>query len=172
MSEPFLVWDTYEITKNQAEYLANEEGIPKEKAFDLACKDSDLITNEWDNLIECLTGKIQEINPSGSWRAKVENFGWRSLNGEKRFFAENGQEFLNQILPKTDCTFKIFVEGTEISIQNFHHDSPYGNEWYYIEEDKVKDHYEKEECPDCGEPIPNDAVEGGQCENCEHVWSY
>lgn len=172
MSEPFLIWDTYKITKNQADYLVKEEGIPEKKAFDMACEDCDLLTLEWDNLTECLTEKIQEINPNGSWRAKVENFGWRSQNGEKTFFADNGKDFLIQILPRTDCTFKIFVEGNNISIQNFHHDSPVGNEWYFVEADKVKDHYEDGNCPDCCEPIPDDVVEGGQCENCEHVWSY
>ena len=26
------------------------------------------------------------------------------------------------------------------------------------------------QCPDCGEDIPMDAEEGGQCDNCGHVW--
>lgn len=34
----------------------------------------------------------------------------------------------------------------------------------------VKEHYLNEECPDCGEPIPDDAVPGGECVNCGHVW--
>jgi hypothetical protein len=36
---------------------------------------------------------------------------------------------------------------------------------------KVKDDYENGECPDCGEPIPDDAWYGGNCDNCEHVWN-
>ena len=36
---------------------------------------------------------------------------------------------------------------------------------------KVKDDYENGECPDCGEPIPEDAYYGGNCENCGHVWN-
>ena len=35
----------------------------------------------------------------------------------------------------------------------------------------VKDDYEGGVCPDCGEPIPDDAWYGGNCENCGHVWN-
>lgn len=35
----------------------------------------------------------------------------------------------------------------------------------------LKDFYEDGLCPDCGEPIPDDAVEGEACHNCGHVFS-
>jgi hypothetical protein len=42
-------------------------------------------------------------------------------------------EFLSHLLPKTDCTFRLYIEnGHTIKIQNFHHDSPIG-EWYTIQ---------------------------------------
>ena len=91
---------------------------------------------DWDCLIDELTGLMNQVNKrfknQGYWRAEVQNFGWRSQNGEKTFKAYNGKEFLEKILPKTDCRFKIFRDKSEIRIQNFHHDSPYGKEWYYI----------------------------------------
>lgn len=31
--------------------------------------------------------------------------------------------------------------------------------------------YPDQECPDCGEPIPDTAVEGDECVNCGHVFS-
>ena len=34
----------------------------------------------------------------------------------------------------------------------------------------IRDIYSNGMCPDCGEDIPVDAEEGGQCENCGHVW--
>lgn len=34
----------------------------------------------------------------------------------------------------------------------------------------VKDAYENGECPDCGEDIPDDVVNGQGCERCEHVF--
>jgi len=46
--------------------------------------------------------------------------------------ASNGQELLEKILPKTECTFKVFKVGNRIMIQNWHHDAPTGNEWYTI----------------------------------------
>lgn len=40
-----------------------------------------------------------------------------------------------------------------------------------IAEQKVADLYENGECPDCGEPIRDDATLGGECVNCGHVWT-
>jgi len=34
----------------------------------------------------------------------------------------------------------------------------------------VKNAYEDGVCPDCGEPIPDDAVDGVNCANCGHVF--
>ncbi len=34
----------------------------------------------------------------------------------------------------------------------------------------IKDSYEDGICPDCGEEIPDDVVEGQACENCEHAF--
>ena len=34
----------------------------------------------------------------------------------------------------------------------------------------IKDDYDNGECPDCYEDIPDDMVEGGECENCGHVF--
>jgi len=34
----------------------------------------------------------------------------------------------------------------------------------------VKESYENGECPDCGEPIPDDSDEGQACTNCGHVF--
>lgn len=34
----------------------------------------------------------------------------------------------------------------------------------------MKQHYPEAVCPDCGEPIPDDAVAGNSCVNCDHVF--
>lgn len=49
----------------------------------------------------------------------------------------------------------------------------YANEFLTVpeeEENPIREHYDACMCPDCGEDIPLDAAEGGQCENCGHVW--
>lgn len=33
-------------------------------------------------------------------------------------------------------------------------------------------HYEDGKCPDCGEDIPAEAVQGESCANCSHVWAW
>lgn len=67
-----------------------------------------------------------------NWKATVNGFGWRGLNGEKYISADNAKTLLSEVLPDTDCTFHIYNFRNGIAIQNYHHDSPTGNEWYYI----------------------------------------
>lgn len=81
-SLPFLVWDTCDITQQQATFLVdNGEAEDEEEGFRMACEDQDLLDFEWESLTECLTETMQEINPEGRWHAEVENFGWRNLRG-------------------------------------------------------------------------------------------
>ena len=87
---------------------------------------------EFEYMTEYLTEILNEINPDKIWYAEVKNFGWRGSDGHKTFTAIDGKSFLQEILPKTECHFKIFRDGDNLKIQNFHHDSPCGGEWYTI----------------------------------------
>ena len=88
--------------------------------------------SEWEFMIDLLTDIIKRKNPIGYWRAEVHNFGWRNSNGKAYIEAKDGQKLLEKVLPKTECTFKMYNYGRGIAIQNWHHDSPTGNEWYFI----------------------------------------
>lgn len=90
------------------------------------------VDEEWQDLIDDLTAIMNKKNPDGYWYAEVSNFGWRGEKGSKFFHAEIGEYFLQKILPKTDCHFNIHNFGNGFAIQNYHHDSPVGNEWYYV----------------------------------------
>jgi hypothetical protein len=131
---PFLVWDTCAIAEHQAKFLVETgEAANEDEGFALACADSDLYTFEWEDLTECLTEALNEINPDGYWHAEVANFGWRNQIGYSDFKATNGETFLSNILPDTDCTFNVFIDaGQTVRIRNYHHDAPTGNEWYTI----------------------------------------
>lgn len=97
---------------------------------------------EWDDLNIELTNlmeKIQEkINCNFNWHVEVENFGWNNMNGCKEFKAKTGKELLHNILPNTECHFKIYnycgnkKGALGLSINNSHHDKPCGGEWYHI----------------------------------------
>lgn len=99
---------------------------------------------EW----ECLLGELDTLIKkfSGYWWVEVTSFGWQALSGHQEFTAEDGQTFLQKLLPQTDCHFKIYYDDDMdipnwlsenvkklkgLRIQNFHHDSPTGREWYY-----------------------------------------
>jgi len=139
-----LEWDTFKIATNEvAHRLENKEDFGYEdltdeqierKVFE-AC--DDLYTWEWEYLCEALTELMKKISYRNYydhyyWYAEVVNFGWRSQSGQKYFKAETGEELLREILPKTNCTFRIYRESNRLSIQNFHHDSPVGKEWYHV----------------------------------------
>lgn len=87
---------------------------------------------EWDYFLEQLDELIKEMNPEGLWFCSVENFGW--LRQSARIFLEfkTGQDLVYKVLPKADCSFNIFRENNILKIQNFHHDSPTGNEMYQL----------------------------------------
>ncbi len=134
--EPIISWDTAQIEADEVRYLTTEEGLSEEEARE-RLYNSDIYSSQWDFLIESLTEVMRKITKNNTykdrWKVQVNNFGWRSLNGEAEIRAETGRELLEKVLPKTDCTFNIFKHGRNgLKIQNFHHDSPMGNEWYYI----------------------------------------
>ncbi|MGW8178174.1 MAG: hypothetical protein ACWGQW_05310 [bacterium] len=108
--EPDLIWDSSEYENPDEEMWAYED-----------------LTSE-------LTLFMKDINPDGQWRALVENFGWMNQNGHASITAHNGVDLLQGVLPRTQCTFKVWMdkEGKKITIDNAHHDKPTGGEMYYI----------------------------------------
>jgi hypothetical protein len=111
-----------------------KEQVHKE-LFSEVSGDTFLFQMQYDDLLEALTEEMKALpDYSGHWKIWVSNFGWRELSGEKFCNAETGQRLLQEILPDTDCTFRIFkiADGSGLALQNFHHDSPTGKEWYKI----------------------------------------
>lgn len=107
---------------------------------------------EWEDLTAELSGLMRECTKfrgaEGYWHCEVESFGWQKLSGFKDFKADTGAKLLFAILPNTECHFKIYKVGNTLRIQNFHHDSPMGAEWYTVKpmtkkEAKSKDVREK-----------------------------
>ena len=131
---PFLVWDTCAIAQRQALYLVETgQAADVDEGFTMACANSDCVNFAWEDLIDCLTDTLNDINPAGYWHAEVINFGWRSQQGYHDFKATDGKTWLSQLLPNTECTFNVFLDADNtLRIQNYHHDAPTGNEWYTI----------------------------------------
>lgn len=130
---PYIVWDTCDIAEAQVKFMVEEEGMSEDEARKSAYTDDSIYENEWDFVLESLGDKLTQYNPDGKWYAEVKGFGWRRLDGHKVFNADSAAKFLQEILPRTDCTFKIYVFDDEkrIEINNFHHDAPTG-EWYHV----------------------------------------
>jgi len=96
--------------------------------------DSDSAQWAFDELTHELTEFMEEVNPDGLWHAVVENFGWQHRNGTADIKASDGVHLLMSVLPKTECSYKIWLDREEkkITINNSHHDAPCGGEMYYI----------------------------------------
>ncbi len=100
--------------------ITEEERKTEEEIRQEIYADRDFWQFRWSDLTDALTEILQQKNRNGYWKARVRNFGWRSLDGWKYFMAETGSKFLEQILPQTDCHFTIFNYGRGLAIQNFH----------------------------------------------------
>ena len=141
--KPILEWDPYEMVQRELKYIRENpeeyqsyRGISDEKIIE-DLYSGEFLQDMWEYLTDDLTEIMQRKNHrnyyKNKWYAEVNSFGWRNSDGSKTFTAETGQELLQEILPKTDCIFKIFRDSkSSLKIQNYHHDSPTGNEWYYI----------------------------------------
>jgi hypothetical protein len=141
----FLVWDHYEIAKAHAQYLREEDPeLSDDDAYEQAASDSDIFEHEWDFLLECLGDKMAEINEGESWYCEGHGLGWQKRSGHMSFSASDGRGLLENILPRTECTFRIYVkgEGDEqyFKIVNSHHDAM--GEIYIIRKDTEGDEYE------------------------------
>ena len=88
----------------------------------------------WEDDVSLITSYMQKINPAGDWKARVKNFGWMNRDGVKeKFVSFCGGDLLSKILPKCDCSFKVYkYRKTGIAVNNAHHDSPMWAEWYYV----------------------------------------
>ena len=149
--KPILSWDENEIIKAEVKYqLEEQKAEPEEpqRTEDEIRKqiwEGDTLSFARDDFQEGLTELINEMSPDGYWSASVKGFGWRGLDGEKEFSADNAGDFIGAILPKTDCTFYIYKTDEGLSINNFHHDSPVGKEWYYLEPMTYEEYHAEEE---------------------------
>lgn len=140
--KPLLTWDECANSEGHIEYYMDmkpEElpdhlkGKSEKEIRDFVYADSDQNQWDWDDAMCYLTDLMNERNPGGYWTVKVENFGWMSRSGSKEFVATTGKELIKNILPNCDCTFHIYDnDGIGFKINNFHHDSPVGKEWYYV----------------------------------------
>jgi len=136
-----LYWDILKEINDEKEYLKeNPEEHPElntdEKIMDYIYN-SDILDFRFEELTSNLTEFMKKHNQpnyyKNMWVVSVNNFGWRNLSGAKIICAESGEDLLRQLLPKTECTFYIYKNNrNSFKIQNFHHDSPTGNEWYYV----------------------------------------
>ena len=129
-----LSYDECDITEEEVKYRLeeNEENLTEEEIRGRVYNDYDLLQTSWEGFKECLTEELNKINKNNIFKVKGVNMDWRNLEGSKVLKAENAEELLNGILPKTN-EFNLYVNTfkSQMVIKCSHHDSPTG-EFYYI----------------------------------------
>jgi len=77
----------------------------------------------WEEKMVALTAYMDSINPSGKWFVRGSKLGWRKKSGSKDVDATTAASLLDQILPKTDNTFKVYKANPGLRILNSNHDA-------------------------------------------------
>ena len=128
---PTIKWDMCDINEAKKErILEDNPDMSEDDAMEEACGEDTSI--EWEDLMECLSEWMRELQDDVHWHATVKNQGWRNLSGHKDIVAADGKTLLQKLLPDTDCTFTIEKREGYLWINNAHHDKPAGGEIYEI----------------------------------------
>jgi len=148
--EAEIYWDESQIISDEISYLMEEEDYSEDEAIKIASENSFVLEDAWeffkmnlDEMLEKVTSrfyhKVGGKYDKAYFYVEGNNLGWRGRSGFKVVEASNGEEFLREILPETNCTFFIFrtddKRTPEIIINNFHHDTRFAGaagEWYHI----------------------------------------
>ena len=116
-------------------------------AFEQACADPFVLQDAWSDLCDAFTEMLGVLNPSTEqWAVTMSGAGWRKQEGRRKVDAATGERLLQEILPDTECSFKIWRRADHILIDNAHHDRPIGGELYRV--------YPAAHCGRCGEVFP------------------
>jgi len=129
-------WDTSEIIQNEMDSMKENwedyfDEEPTDEQLETRASTDFTFEQAWDDFKYDFGEILKTKNPDGYWKIEVDGFGWRGLDGSKKLYAKDAEAFLRGILPETDCTYYIYNYGKGLAINNFHHDSPTGTEWYY-----------------------------------------
>lgn len=97
---------------------------------------------DWDNLTWEVGDALLRLNnhtrnASNYYLIQGWNMGWRNLEGVATWYdkflekerTKAGQDFLFNILPRTDWNFKMKIYKSKITMTVYHHDSPTGEKY-------------------------------------------
>ena len=145
---PDLSWSSLAATEAYAKQLQDADpALSDDAAFDQACTASFVLQDAWEQFCDDFTEMLVVLNPSTEqWAVTMSGAGWRNQEGRRKVDAATGKQLLQEILPDTECSFKIWRRVDHIEINNAHHDKPMGGEMYYI--------YPAACCEYCGEVFP------------------
>jgi len=69
---------------------------------------------------------------TGNWQCQARNINWRGSGGETVFHVEDFQEdLLHKIVPNSEWSARVYVEGRTITIVLSHHDCPTGSVYVF-----------------------------------------
>jgi hypothetical protein len=135
-------WENWTATEEQISFSnwVNREDTRLHDRVEEALRedvyqDSDIFEWAWEDVYNDLGDLMTEVRKAtgkeGSrWLVSGENLGWLHRSGYKFIATEDAKQLLQEILPDTECTFKIYSRGDHIYMWNAHHDAPTGESYY------------------------------------------
>lgn len=124
-------WVKRELEDQEAHPELRDEIKTEEQIREDTWDDPDFFDMAYEGMLGILT---EWMDGHTSWRTDVENLGWQKRSGYLEFDLQepSGQQLLWKVLPDTECTYKIWKTEEGLRIQNWHHDSPGGDETYSV----------------------------------------
>jgi hypothetical protein len=138
-------YDSYDIWEGQVKYLMEEEKMSEEEAQKSASNDEFIYQDSWECLKESLWEVLEKLSPDGNFIADGRDMGWRGLSGNKAFYAEDVDSFIQEMFPKCDFSIWFWDYEDQIQFRVSHHDAPTG-ERYVVRKGEC--------CERCGEIVP------------------
>ena len=129
------------------EFYAEEEECPSEdKIRKDIIDDCCWLDFEREYYNEHLTEILKEKGKEDcAWGISVKGFGWSNSSGKDCAIIEDADDFWKKVLPDCQCTWKMYATDEGLKVRNWHHDSPMGNEYYYLTPIDLETYYEWKE---------------------------
>ncbi|KKN55662.1 hypothetical protein LCGC14_0579640 [marine sediment metagenome] len=151
--KPICSYDECEITDGEVKHrmeewhdFYDEKPTDEDKIREGVSQDFGWWEFEREYLNEHLTEILKEKGKEGcAWSISVEGFGWRNSSGKGCAILEDAADFYEKVLPNCQCTWKMYATDEGLKVRNWHHDSPMGNEYYYLTPIELNKYYEWKE---------------------------
>lgn len=131
--EAIFTWDDTEVIDEELNIRRGDE-VYEGQSDEEITEDIYIDAEFWERVAEDKQDELTQImdkkRNTGYWKANGTNMGWTHADGFKYFKADTGKELLDAVLPKTDCTVRVYRQPRGFEMIVSHHDAPTGERYF------------------------------------------